>query len=511
MRGSVILTFDEFINDDFFDGIFIYVAGQSRYFRYTDSNRIYTTPINTGEVCAIELNATPLPQISSRIVVKRIDYTTDDVGGDNGIKETYIGEAIASSGNTTFNFTATTRPDAYGFEYRIECYTDGCFPDSFPNINGFNLGGSVFDSEIQPDGKILCSGAFTQYNGVNVKNVCRINSDGTLDTTFNFYQENTAFSNTGDIKLLSDGDILVRLNNARFGKIKSNGALDTSFYQGSFGSQLSGAEEHMQVQSDGKILLGGNFNTYTSAGQTSTKRAIVRLNSNGTIDTTFNQFGTGFTTGTTIEAIVIQSDKKILLAGGGFASYNGVTLNSPGLIRLNPDGSLDTSFIRNSSTNVYGTECELQSDGKILFYNLFGGYNGNSSRLLVRLNPDGSLDSTFPNTALTFQSITGPIIEDILVDDLDNIFLLGRGIIYSGTAIPSLCKLNPEGLRDTSFNDGFGFLTSTYLSQGTVNDMEINNTGSIYVVGANFQSYFKTTTLCSNIMKIRPNGTPFLC
>jgi uncharacterized delta-60 repeat protein len=209
---------------------------------------------------------------------------------------------------------------------------------------------------------------------------------------------------------------------------------------------------------------------------------------------------------------VVQPDGKILLAGSTMNSYNGVSLLSPGIIRLNPDGSLDTSFIRNTSIGVAGTECELQSDGKILFFNEFGGgYNGDTTKRLVRLNPDGSLDSSFPNNALTLGSTpVGVRVFDIVVDNLDRIYLLGVGLIYSGTSVPALIRLNSNGTVDSSFSDGVGFGTLTIGFPGQPFDMEINDAGSIYAVGT-FLYYFDINSLGVNIMKIRNNGRPFVC
>jgi uncharacterized delta-60 repeat protein len=503
MRGSVQLTFNEFIDDLGFDGLFINVAGQERYVRFIDSNRIYTTPINIGEVCEIDLGASDLPIPSSRIVVYRVDYTTDDVAGDNGIKETYIGENIASSGSTVFSFTATTRPDAYAFEYRVECYTDGCFPN---NNAGFN--NIVFNIKVQPDDKVIVAGNFISYSGTPVQYLCRLNPNGSLDTTF--YYTPTTNGYVSDILLLPDGSMIIKTGDFRLRKIKSDGSVDTSFNIGSYNVQIGIDEELSALLPDGKILFVGYFPFYTSAGQTSTKYGIVRLNPNGTIDNTFNQFGVGFTPNVGIRDVVVQPDGKILLAGENLTNYNGVSLGRPGLIRLNPDGSLDTTFILNTSTNVIGIECELQSDGKILFYNDLGGYNGNATRRLVRLNPDGSLDGTFPNTALSIGVSPSRRFSDIVVDNLDRIYLLGTDLIYSGTSVPSLIRLTPNGTVDSSFSDGFGFLTPFIAFPGVPLDMELNNAGSIYV-GGDFVFYFNNTTISVDIMKIRNNGTPFLC
>ena len=496
MRGALLLNFDEFVKDFGVDYIEVSVNGSIRRIRYQDTNKLYTTPINLNDVVSVSIYTSPT-DLHKQISITRKDYTIDAEDGDNGIRDTFITSSSGNSNPLTVTFTGTTTSDAYGFRYTIENYTDGCFPN---NNVAFNE--QVYDSEIQPDGKILCSGVFTQYSGTNVNNICRLNTDGTLDTTFN-YTEPTSFSfGIGDMKLLPDGDIIARIQSFRLGKIKSNGALDTTFNIGNFDQQIAIEEEVIEILSNGNILFGGGFNTYTSAAQTTTKPAIVRLNSNGTIDTTFNQFGTGFTTAATVRDICIQPDGKILLSGGDFISYNGVALNRCGLIRLNSDGSLDTSFITNTSTNVVGYEVELLSDGKILFYNT-GGFNGNGNRRLVRLNSDGSLDTTFDGLALSGN--TAWQVYDLLVDNLDNTYISGIDLIYSGVSIPSLFRINYNGIKDTTFDNGLGFLG---FKLGY--DIELNGSGCLYAVGK-FSAYYSSSFVSSNIMKIKPDGTPFLC
>jgi len=468
----------------------IYINSVIRKKIYSNQTKTYSCPIYVDDVVDLVYSGT---SSFTNINLSRTDYTTDDVAGDLGIKETQI-SLTQTSGIT---FTATTVSNTYDFTYFVDGFIDSCFPN---NNVAFNE--TVYDSEMQPDGKILCSGTFTQYSGTNVNNICRLNTDGTLDTTFNYTEPTVLNFGIGDMKLLPDGDIIARIQSFRVGKIKSNGDLDTTFNIGNFSSQIPIEEEVIDIQSNGNILFGGSFNTYTSAGQTSTKQAIVSLNPNGTIDTTFNQFGTGFTAGS-VRDICIQPDRKILLAGSEFISYNGVALTKCGLIRLNPDGSLDTSFIRNTSTNVIGYEVELLSDGKILFYNSFGGFDGNSSRRLVRLNSDGSLDTTFNSLALSGN--TGYLVFDLLVDDLDNTYISGIDLIYSGVSIPSLFRINYNGIKDTTFDNGLGFLGF----KGPY-DIEFSRGGSLYAVG-DFSAYYNSSFVSSNIMKINPDGTPFLC
>ena len=177
MRGALLLNFDEFVKDFGVDYIEVSVNGSIRRIRYQDTNKLYTTPINLNDVVSLSIYTSPT-DLDKQISITRKDYTIDAEDGDNGIRDTFITSSSGNSNPLTVTFTGTTTSDAYGFRYTIENYTDGCFPN---NNVAFNE--QVYDSEIQPDGKILCSGVFTQYSGTNVNNICRLNTDGTLDTT----------------------------------------------------------------------------------------------------------------------------------------------------------------------------------------------------------------------------------------------------------------------------------------------------------------------------------------
>ena len=202
----------------------------------------------------------------------------------------------------------------------------------------FNNGGSgsddIFqDIEIQSDGKILIGGRFTQYNGVDVPDgIIRLNEDGSIDSTFN---------NGGD---------------------GANNSIET-----------------IVVQSNGKIVIGGSFNTYNDVHMPDIPICILRLNTNGSHDSTFNNGGAGLHYMSDISDITIQSDSKILI-GGGFNRYNDVDVPDC-LIRLNTDGSHDSTFNTGGTGMDYSVDeivydIAIQSDGKILICGDFSQYNG---------------------------------------------------------------------------------------------------------------------------------------
>lgn len=224
--------------------------------------------------------------------------------------------------------------------------------------SSFSVEGTGFNSRIctidtQTDGKIICGGLITSFNGITGR-IFRLNSNGTRDISFT-----TNFN----------GNVLC-----------------------------------IKVQSDGKIICGGEFTQVIIDSVSTTVGRIIRLNSNGTLDDTFNVGGVGFNgtvgggqAGDSNRSIVIQPDGKILISGQ-FTTYNGSSFNR--IIRLNSDGSVDSSFQIgtgfDSGAGSGSISClSLKSDGKILCSGGFTTYNSVSARFAVLLNSDGTRDNKF--------------------------------------------------------------------------------------------------------------------
>src|SRR5262249_53110533 len=111
---------------------------------------------------------------------------------------------------------------------------------------------------------------------------------------------------------------------------------------------------------------------------------IVRLTTNGATDVSFNP-GLGVTYGTTVYSLAIQTDGKILL-GGDFTEYNSVTKNR--IARINPDGSLDTDADPGLGPNNAVSSIAIQANGKILLAGKFTSFNGSPRYGIARLNGD---------------------------------------------------------------------------------------------------------------------------
>jgi uncharacterized delta-60 repeat protein len=337
--------------------------------------------------------------------------------------------------------------------YLTRLNPDGNVDLSFNTGTGFN--GKVYSSHIQSDGKIIVGGSFTAYNGNNAGRLIRLNTDGSNDAAFNTSTGATTGIIYG-IKEQVDGKIIIvgsftKYNGVtvnRIARILPNGALDTSF---NIGMGSASNITNVEILADGKILLSGNFTSFNGV----TTNKIVRLFSDGRVDASFN-IGTGFDDD--VNAMVIQPDGKIIL-GGKFTTYNGMVANR--IIRINEDGSNDSSFLSGSGINSGAVQTiKLNPSGDIMVGGSFtGNYNGVDINRVFLLNQDGII-----NTDIDFGS--GPASASVLVleNDLEGSWYIGGSFsVFDGLNQGRLAKINAEGEYDTAYlAAGIGFDNSVY-------------------------------------------------
>ena len=215
----------------------------------------------------------------------------------------------------------------------------------------------------------------------------------------------------------------------------------------SIGTGFNSNVHSLTLQSDGKILVGGAFTTLNGVN---IPDYLVRLNTDGTVDSTFStNLGTGFSG--EVRSTILQSDGKILV-GGAFTTLNGVNIPDY-LVRLNTDGTVDSTFSTNLGTGFNGIFIEdvssltLQSDGKIIVGGNFETLNGvNIPDYLVRLNTDGTVDSTFSTNLGT--GFSGEVRSTILQSD-GKILVGGVFTTLNGVNIPDyLVRINTDGTVD---------------------------------------------------------------
>jgi uncharacterized delta-60 repeat protein len=267
------------------------------------------------------------------------------------------------------------------------------------------------------------------------------------------------FDKKGEKYFICGGPLLFGNKTYRFFlKLNSDFTVDQSFNL--TGAGFNNVIEDFHILNDGKIVVVGSFQFYDVTNITN---RIARLNPDGSLDTTFNTTATVFKGfNDTVLKIKLTSDNKFLI-GGQFNTYNGTTRNR--VARLNLDGSLDTSFDPGTGFNGTVQSISVLSNGKIICVGDFTSYNGITTNRIAMLNTDGSLDTSF-NVGTGFDSS----VIDLTVTSNDKIVCVGNFLTYNEITSIRIARLNPDGTLDTTFNTGTGFNTGPTYVNSTEND-----------------------------------------
>ena len=211
-------------------------------------------------------------------------------------------------------------------------------------------------------------------------------------------------------------------------RFDANGIVDTTYSGNSLGVTGSGIGDDPYMFNDynGKVII----TSITSWNGDTTRKGIIRLNANGTLDTSFTSTAFSGVAGTTVITALPLPDGKYLV-GGSFTNLLGISTQDY-LVRLNADGTLDTTFVNGGAAYLQVKDIDIQSSGKII---VFG------RQRVFRLNADGSLDSSFTigvlNTATDFGSLS--------VSPSDTIIVGSNFLTYNGQSYRDLVKLDRNG------------------------------------------------------------------
>jgi uncharacterized delta-60 repeat protein len=348
---------------------------------------------------------------------------------------------------------------------------------------------------IQPwDGKIVVAGAGS--SGYGYFSLARLNTDGSVDTSFghkgsevskfsadglgfNFAALYSSSDTTGNAKKIVEAGVfsMVRFN--------ANGSVDTTFgSRGQVAVALAGGIRGVVIQpADGKIVVLG------AGGE------LSRYNPNGTLDTTFGAGGTATvslsSTGAVATALALQSDGKLVVAGYDNSSSNGWEL-----ARLNPNGTLDTTFGSTghsgtvfttlANAEVFGlaiypnTGTDIADDGKIVAVG-----SAQSNPALARYNPDGTPDTIFGQSGQVDTPVpNGGFLAFAVAMQADG-KIIAAGRFYPVGSAPyefGLLRYNTNGSLDTTFGNGGIVLTPTGASS-QARAVAIQADGRIIVAG----------------------------
>ncbi|MDB6034284.1 MAG: C-terminal target protein, partial [Verrucomicrobiales bacterium] len=276
------------------------------------------------------------------------------------------------------------------------------------NANGnvdvtFNPGGGpnnlVRAAVAQADGKIVIGGDFTFVNGTPRGRLARFNSDGSLDGTFTPSADAPVYA----LALQADGKIVAggafaNINGSQqngIARLTSSGAVDGTF---SPGSGANGLVRSVAVQTNGMVLLGGDFITVNGAATPH----LARLTSSGAVD---NSFNAGFGPDGSVYGIAAHSAGKIAIAGD-FLSVNGFPRSR--FARLRANGSIDFTFNMTSGANSNVNAVVVQPNSAIVIGGEFTEVNGLSRNRLARIHGD----DRFVPTTVEFGSLVFNAYED---------------------------------------------------------------------------------------------------
>jgi uncharacterized delta-60 repeat protein len=308
----------------------------------------------------------------------------------------------------------------------------------------------VYAVALQNNGQCLIGGGFLRVDDILYNHIARMQSNGVADPYFN-----PGFGANGNVYALAvtpDSRIVVggafttmdTSNHVGVTRLRANGDLDPSFNPGSGVS--GGPVRAVAVQSDGQILLGGEF--LQVAGNP--RAHLARLQTNGAVDTTFTTVADG-----PVYALAVQPDGRILL-GGAFTNVSGAIRHC--VARLMPNGAPDASF--GGAANLDGPvySIALQADGQIVVGGAFLTAGGATNHnCLVRLNPDGSVDPTFDSG----QGIGAPVgtlgaVYSVSVALNGRVIIGGNFTNYNGFSRNFFARLRTDGTLDTAFDIGSG-------------------------------------------------------
>ena len=310
---------------------------------------------------------------------------------------------------------------------------------------------------LQNDNKFLIIGFFDKVNNLNYKNIVRLNSDGSVDTTFNV---GTGFNE--EIKCVAQ-------------------------------------------QTNGKYIVLGKFTQFNDA----TKYYAARINLDGSNDISFNinrvfssQSVSGISYGfreVKFNNLLIQSDGKILVAGSYFLSNFNIV--SSGITRFSTDGTRDTTFNMNTNNGgYYPTTLDIQSDGKIITNNIL------SIGRPCRLNVNGSVDNTFVSEQCLLDSSLKMVSLNNKKIMTFGDFLKNNSTDYNSTTLTrkEIFRFNTNGSIDLSYKPQAGFNVGELdYVQNKVSKIEILPSNNLLIKGM-FTTY--NDKYFKNLVKTDQNG-----
>jgi uncharacterized delta-60 repeat protein len=364
-----------------------------------------------------------------------LDSSFNPGGGNNsGLDADVYALAVQPDGRVVLGgaFTKVGRTDR-GRVARL--MSDGSLDTSFNPGTGAN--GLVESLVLQPDGRVTLAGRFTQFNGVSRPYLARLETNGSLDTSFAPVANGLVVA----CALQADGRLLIvgaftsvnNLPRRYVARLNPDGSVDPTFDPGAGPDQAVLA---LALPPSQGVFIGGAFNQVS--GQP--RARIARLRDDGTVDTGFDP---GLGVSHWVQSLAMQPDGRVLV-GGNFRTLSGVDRVYLG--RVEASGTLDSSF---DARIALGTGMVLsirpQIDGRLLFGGEFYWVNDVSRRCVARVDAQGILDVEFdPGTGPVQSSGYPPFIRALAIQNDGKVLVGGSFTTFAGVRMNYVARLLGE-------------------------------------------------------------------
>jgi uncharacterized delta-60 repeat protein len=339
-------------------------------------------------------------------------------GTINGVVQLPGGDFVVAGIFTWHGLNAASSRVAVGGSLARISSSDGSLNTAFNTAVGTGLNSSAEAVALDGNGQILVGGAFNFVNGVDVNRVARFSPAGVRDAAF--LPPAAINSTVSTLAVQADGNIVVggsfsgTTNANRIARLTpTTGALDAAFLSG---AGFDNTVNTLAIQPDGQIVAGGLFTTFSG---TSAVNRIARLTATGTLDTSFTT-AAGTAANSIVRALNLQLDGKILV-GGDFGTFSGATRAN--LVRLNANGSADSAFLNgltgpSGSVSAFATQgTTTAGDGKVVVTGNFGSVSNAASVQFARLGAaDGVRDTTLSVPTVTQQGFFAPKVLSFAAD-----------------------------------------------------------------------------------------------
>jgi len=336
--------------------------------------------------------------------------------------------------------------------------------------------GQVNTVAIQTDGRILLGGRFRFVNGQSRRGLVRLTREGAVDTSFradlavpvgNFSADTVTIQSDGKIIVGGAFETINGIPSRNLARLKQDGTVDPTFTQSIFPAFNTGAINVVKPAANGALIVGGSFEVLN-------QRNVGAVAGSGAVLTTFRASAIG--SPSPVTALAVQKDGSILV-GGSIRTFNGQA--QIGIARLRPDGSLDTSFKPGVDGPV--NAIAIGRKNKIIIGGDFETVGGKVRSVIARLNKNGTLDRSFRFSGFA-QSSGGVSVNTILVARDGKILAGGSFFYVAGGIRHDVVRLNDSGKIDRSFRSE---IPAGGLSVGGgVSSLAVQRDGRILVGGS---------------------------